>query len=325
MFPPLRMREAWNLGGLTVRQVLWRTWNKLNDNEILTRASAVAFYAMLAMVPMIALFLTVTVNFLPDLSGLNDRPAGGAGHLTVTQLRGALQNVLPEEGYRVVEDQIGRMQKEPPFGLISLGLLIALWSASSLFLAVMDALNRVAGVTETRGFIRLRITAVIMTLIQAAILLGALIAIVVGPEILEWLGFRGHLTWFAIGLQWTIVVAMVLASFALTFYVGPDAEQRWEWLTPGSILGMLVFLGFTWLFRVYIQNFSNYNKTYGSLGGVMVMLLWFWVTAVVLLTAGQMNHVIEDASPLGKNHGQKADIPAAPDLSNMTLKPMDHE
>ncbi len=124
-------------------------------------------------------------------------------------------------------------------------------------------------------------------------------------------------------IQWLVVTLMVLFSFAITFYVGPDAETRWEWITPGSLLGTLIFLGFTLLFRVYIQRFANYDKTYGSLGGVMVLLLWFWVSSLVLLTAGQMNKVIEDASPLGKGYGQKVDVEEAPDYTKMPPKPLD--
>lgn len=321
MFPSIQLKSAWNFGGLSFRQLLARTWNKLNDNEILTRAAAVSFYAMLALVPMLALILTVTAQLLPDITGRGGKSVGIA-NITVEQLQQTLRRSLPEEGYKVVGEQIERMQKEPPFTLLSIGLVIALWTSSSLFLAIIDAMNRVYGVIETRSLVKLRLVAVLMTLIQSAILLGALIAIVGGPEILQWMGYHGNMVVLATVIQFVVVYVMVLLSFALTFYVGPDADQRWEWITPGSFLGTLVFLGGTFLFRLYIQNFSNYDKTYGSLGGVMVLLFWFWVSSVVLLTAGQMNKVIEDASPLGKNYGQKADTTDAPDFSSMTPTPL---
>ncbi|MDB5350808.1 MAG: putative rane protein [Planctomycetota bacterium] len=321
MFPPLRLREAWNFGGLTLRQVLVRTWTKMNEHEIFTRAAAVSFYAMLALVPMLAIVLTALVQLLPDITGMGGKSVG-IGNITVAQLQNTLRQALPEEGYKVVEEQIKRMQKDPPFGLLSIGLIIALWTASSLYLAIIDSLNRVYGVTETRSFVKLRLVAIAMTLIQAVILLGALIAIVAGPEILRWMGFRGSVATIALGLQWVVVVVMVLLSFALTFYVGPDAQQRWEWITPGSVLGTAAFLAFTWLFRVYIQHFANYDKTYGSLGGVMVLLFWFWVSSLVLLGAAQLNKVIEDASPLGKAFGQKEDKTQPPNLSELKPQPL---
>jgi membrane protein len=321
VIPPIRLKEAWNFGGLTFRQLLVRTWKMVDSHEILTRASAVSFYAMLALVPMLALILTVTAQLLPDITGQTGKNVG-LGNITVTQLKDTMRRTLPEEGYKVVAEQIKRMQKEPPFGLLSVGLLIAMWTSSSLFLAIIDAMNRVYGVVETRSFVKLRLVAVLMTVIQGAILMGALIAIVGGPEILQWLGFRGHSATVAIGIQWVVVVLIVLLSFALTFYVGPDAQQSWEWMTPGSLLGSLVFLAFTLLFRVYIQNYANYDKTYGSLGGVVILLFWFWVSSVVLLTAGQMNKVIEDASPLGKNYGQKQDPTQPPDFAAIKPQPL---
>jgi membrane protein len=118
-------------------------------------------------------------------------------------------------------------------------------------------------------------------------------------------------------IQACVIIVMVLLSFALTFYIGPDADQKWEWITPGSIAGSIAFLACTLLFRVYVQHFTDYNKAYGSLGGVMVLLFWFWVSSVVLLTAGQLNKVIEDASPLGKNYGQKTDPTEKPDYAEM--------
>src|SRR5262249_17529149 len=110
-------------------------------------------------------------------------------------------------------------------------------------------------------------------------------------------------------------------SFALTFYVGPDAEQRWEWITPGSLLGTVVFLATSSGFRQYVQHFANYDKTYGSLGGVMVLLFWFWISSLVLLSAAQLNRVIEEASPLGKRYGQKTDPTTAPDLRAINPEP----
>jgi membrane protein len=200
--------------------------------------------------------------------------------------------------------------------------VIALWTASSLFLAIIDAMNRVYGVIESRSFLKLRLVAVVMTLLQAAILLSAAAAIVAGPEILGWMGIRGNSALIAMIVQWVVVFAMVLFSFALTFYVGPDADQKWEWISPGSVLGSILFLAFTFVFRVYVQNFGSYDKTYGSLGGVMILLLWFWVSSVVLLSAGQLNKVIENASPLGKSDGQKIDKTAPPDFAAIPPTPL---
>lgn len=320
MFPPLRLREALSLGGLSVRELAVRTWKKIVENEIMTRAAAVAFYAMLALVPFLGLILVLAVQLLPDMTGRSAK-AAGIGHLTVDQLEATLRTMFPKEAFEVVKDQIARIQDQPPVGLISLGLVITIWLASSLFVAVIDAMNRIYGVVETRPFWKLRLTAIVMTLVQAVILVGSLLVIVAWPQILGWLGLSAPAAALATAVQWVVVILMVLLSFALVFYVGPDAEQKWEWITPGSLVGTVVFLVVTFLFRVYVQNFANYNKTYGSLGGVMVLLFWFWVSSLILLSAGQMNKVIEDASPLGKSYGQKIDPTVAPDFKSMEPEP----
>ncbi len=314
MFPPLRLREALTLGGLTPKELVARTWRKMNEHEIMTRASAVSFYAMLAVVPFLAIILTIAVGLLPDLTGFTG--AKGVGDRTVVTLEATLRGFFPKDAYAIVADQITRIQKEPPVGLLSLGLIISLWTSSSLFLAIIDALNRIDGVIESRSFLKLRLVGVIMTIFQATILVGSLVLILAWPPILRWMGLSAGVAAIATAIQWAVLFVMVLISFGLTFYVGPDAESRWEWITPGSLIGTACFLLASLGFRVYIQNWTNYNKTYGSLGGVMVLLFWFWISSTVLLTAAQMNKVIEDASPLGKNFGQKVDPTTAPDLAH---------
>ncbi len=311
MSPPIRLRQAMSLGGLSIREVGLRTWRQMNENEILTRAAAVAFYAMLAVVPFLALVLTLAVQALPDI---NAGPhAQGVGQLTVGELQASLEAALPAEATKVVEDQIARIQKEPPVGLLSVGLAVTLWLASSLFLAVIDAMDRIYGVKETRSFVRLRLTAIVMTLIEAVILIGSLVAVVAWPQILGWLGLSEVAAALATAVQIAVIVIMILLSLALCLYVGPDANQRWEWITPGSLLGTLAFLGITFGFRYYVQTWGGYDKTYGSLGGVMVLLFWFWLTSVVLLVSAQMNQIIEQASPLGRSRGNRSGTPPAED------------
>lgn len=320
MFPPIRLREALSLGGLSVIELGKRVWKKIVEHEIMTRAAAVSFYAMLALVPCLALVITLTVQLLPDVTGLTG-PGAGIPNKTVVELQDTLKMLFPTEAYAVVAKQIEDIQKNPPVGLLSIGLAITLWLASSLFLAVIDAMNVIYGVVETRPFWKLRLTAIVMAIIQAIILIGSLVAIVAWPWITRWLGLSEQAAILATVVQWIAVSIMVLLSFALSFYVGPDADQKWEWITPGSLVGSIVFLIMSLLFRVYVQNFGNYDKTYGSLGGVMVLLFWFWLSSLVLLSSAEVNQVIENASSLGKNFGQKYDVPS-PDFEAMPPEPM---
>jgi membrane protein len=320
MFPPLRLRQAISLGGLTPRELAVRTWEKSIENELMTRAAAIAFYAMMALVPFLGLVITLAVHLSPTIArhgGTN----GGIGHETVSELDSTFKSFFPPEAYSILEAQISRLQSEPKVGIVSVGIIIMLWLASSLFVAIIDAMNRVYGVHETRSWLKVRLVAIAMTVTQAIILLGSLLAIVAWPQIVRLMGLSVQVAAVATLLQWVAVSLVVLLSFALAFYYGPDAEQRWEWITPGSVLGTAIFFVESLLFRAYVQHFANYDQTYGALGGVMVMMFWLWLSSLVLLATGQMNKLIEDASPLGKSIGQKVDPIKGLDLESIQPEP----
>jgi membrane protein len=320
MFPPLRLRSALSLGGLSPRELAVRTWRASDEHEIQTRAAAISFYAMLAMVPFIGVVLTLAVQLLPDLTGWASK-ADQIGSTTVEQLKSTLETTLPPEASKEIEEQITAIQQRPPVGLISIGLAITIWLASSLFVAVIDAMNRIYGVKDRRGFLKLRLIAIFMTIVQAAILVGSLLAIVGWRYVLDRLQLGDSAAVLATGALYSVVLVMVLLSFALSFFVAPDADQSWEWITPGSIAGSILFLGATLLFRIYVHNFANYDKTYGPLGGVMVLLFWFWISSLILLGAAQVNKIIEEASPLGKNYGQRTNPAEAPNFEAMKPEP----
>ena len=231
------------------------------------------------------------------------------GNLTVDELEATLKSLFPREAYVLVRDQIARIQSEPPVGLISVAVAVALWVVLSLSLTVIDALNRTFGVAETRSFVKVRLMALAMTLLQRTVLLGSLVAIVAGPQVLRALGLNpiGAVAWLATVARWIVVFVTVLMSFALTFNVGPAARQRWVWITPGTLAGTVAFLVFSYLFRVYVQYYSSYDTAYGSLGGIMVLLFWYWVVGMVLLGAAEMDRAIEAASPMSESNGQRID------------------
>jgi membrane protein len=299
-----RPRLSLSLNGLSARQLAIQTWERMEGHDAMIWAAAIAFYALFATVPLLALFLVVTVLQLPDLSGAGGRTSG-LGNQTVDQLEATLKSLFPSEAYVLVRDQIARIQSEPPVGLISVAVAVALWMVLSLSLTVIDALNRTFGVAETRPFVKLRLTALALTLLQAAVLLGSLVAIVAWPQILRALGLEpsGSVALVATVVRWIAVFLTVLLSFALTFNVGPAARQRWVWITPGTLAGSVAFLVFSYLFRVYVRDYGSYDRAYGTLGGIMVLLFWYWIVGMVLLGAAEMDRAIEAASQPGESRG----------------------
>jgi membrane protein len=287
-----------HLGGLSIREVARRTSGRINEHEILTRAAAITFYAIAALVPFLALVITLTAYLLPPpvrrAVGGTGQPAGPMDELV---------KLLPPDAASVVAREIEELQKRPPTGLISFGLLAMLWLSSSLFIAIMDAMNRILGVPEGRPWWKQRVVAVLMALSQGAILIFAFATMLAWRQILRFMGIDEATAVLVTAVHGLLVFAVFLLSFALVLYFGPDAEQCWEWITPGSLVGSIVLLVVSVLFRVYVQNWGNYSATYGSLAGSIVLMSWIWLCAVTLLTVAEMNKVIKDASPLGESCG----------------------
>lgn len=282
--------------------VIAGVWSRIQECELFTRAAAVSFYAIAALVPFLGLVLLIAARLLPDLTGFYPG-AEGVGDLTVEGLRDTVKATFPSEASGVIEREIARLQALPPTSLISAGLLITLWLSSSLFLAVIDAMNRVIGVQEDRGFWRLRLAAIALTVVQSLILVGALVVIVLWPQILSGLGFDAPVAAAATAVQWLLVSLMLVLSFAIALRFAPAGPRRWAWLTPGSAFGTLATILACVGFRFYAQNWGSYNATYGSLGGAIVLLAWMWVVSFVFLAAVAIDDVIEErraAAPAGE-------------------------
>ncbi len=290
---PTRLFSTLGFKGKDSRIVVRALWREIVDHEILTRSSAISFYAMLAFVPLIAVMFAVSIEIFQQWQLLNIQ-VDGVQHQTIATLEHSLRLVIPEEGYKVVVEQIERMESAHPVTVLSIGSLLSLWVSSSLFMAVMDALNHIYAVKEKRRYWRRRMISMVMTVVQSVILLTSLITIVAWPQILKMMGLSAAVAMVASAVHLFVAFLITVISFALTFQIGPHCEQRTAWITPGSFIGSFLFLAVSYGFRLYVQNFGAYNKVYGSLGGVMVLMLWFWVSSVVLLTAAAINKVLEE-------------------------------
>lgn len=266
-------------------------WRSIRSVDVAMRAASVSYYAMLASIPLLAIILTFSARLLPDLSMAGST---GAGDLTAHELNQALARLLPNEATSIIKQEIARIQSEPPVGLLSIGLLLTLWTASNAYSAMITAMNEIYGVRESRPFWKLRLYTLFMPVVFAVIIILALVGIVAAPSIINAL----HLDQFAgrlIGAaQWLVIYGLIILSFDLAYRMGPCSLKHAKRVTTGSIVGATIFMASSLLFQLYVQHFGSYDKVYGSLGGAIMFLVWIWVLSTCLLIGCAVNKVLED-------------------------------
>jgi membrane protein len=237
-----------------------------------------------------------------------------------------LSGIAPQSATKFIEGQllsITQSQAESAFtfGAI-ISILLALWGVSGAFRSVMEAMNVMYEVEEDRPFWKVYGLSIFMSLAVIVLLVGALVLVIFGESIgvrvadLVGLGSVFATLWSIV--QWPVVALVVLFAFALIYYFAPAAKQRFRWISPGSILAFVFWLIFSLLFSLYTSIAGSYNETYGSLAGVIVLMLYVYYSALIMLIGAEVNQVIEWHIPGGKNEGEK--IPEAdrrPDVPRM--------
>ncbi|MBX9685589.1 MAG: YihY/virulence factor BrkB family protein, partial [Candidatus Obscuribacterales bacterium] len=198
-------------------------------------------------------------------------------------------------GNQILE-QIARLQEMPTLGVLSLSIFLSTWTASSLFVEVFDALNRIYGVREHRPWWRLRLLAIMLVICQCVLIFGSLLTIVFWPQIMLWAGLSDAETSTLSLLKWFLMFCLMMLSFGLTYQFGPAVKQNKKWVSPGALFGTVVFLLASYGFRVYVQYYANYSNAYGPLGGVMMLLLWLYISSLVLLMGAEMNKLAQIAT-----------------------------
>ncbi len=293
----IRLSAAWNWGGLTARELAVRTYERIVLHETLDRAAALAFYAMLSLVPFLGFFLAIGV--------------GGRGTIS-SQLLRLSREFLPPAVDAIIADQVHKIQAASSVGLLSFSSAVLLWSASSVFVSVMDATNAAHGVRDGRPWWKRWLMAVVLTVIEAALLTGALLLIVVWPFVTGFLGLGAAASAVATVARWTAAVVALLASFAVAYYFGPDVRREWKWITPGSALGVLGLIAASVGLQLYVYYGHGISETYGALAGVILLLLWLYAAALALLVGVEIDCIIEQATQHGHKPGASAASPGRP-------------
>jgi membrane protein len=271
---------------------------------MLTHAAALSFYFLLALFPLM-LFLITILGFFAE-----------AGTELRSQLLGTLSRVVPYSASTLIYTTVDEIGQNADGSKLSFGILTALWIASSGMGAISEALNAMYGVRESRQWWKVRLASVGLTVALAVLIISALLLILYGGEIGEaitnYFNQTKDFETFWIIAQVPLVLVFVLLTFAMIYYFAPNLyDQKWYWITPGSIIGILLWLLVSFLFRIYLRYFDTYSATYGALGAVIVLMLWFYLTGVAILIGGKINAEIEGAAAEvgiagAKHHGDKA-------------------
>jgi membrane protein len=280
---------------LSWKALIKRTYNEAVNHDAQGLASQLAYYFFLALFPALLCVLAIA-SFFP-LQNFTDEVVRLLGPFAPQQMI----DVIRQEMVKIGESQNG--------GLLTIGLLGALWSSSAAMVAIVSAMNRAYDIEEGRPWWKVRLTAVVLTISLSFLIVIAFTLIVAGPEMADAIGkhlpYGFVVAWVWKIVQWPVAFAMAAFGIGLIYYFAPDAEQEWVWITPGSLFATLLWLLASLGFRYYAVNFGNYEATYGTLGGVIILMLWFFITGLVIVIGAEMNAEIEHASPWGKAPGEK--------------------
>jgi membrane protein len=296
--------SMWGFGGLTWKELGKRVWTEMNNDDVFGRAAQLSYYFLLALFPLLLVMMAFLGIFADRGTDLRNN------------LIGYLGSVMPSSAGDLVQKTVEELSNQSGAGKISIGLLATLWAASSGMGAISETLNMAYNVEESRPWWKTRLVAVGLTFALAILIVLALALLLYGFEIADAVAVRAglgeafKLAWKI--LQWPIVLFFILLAFNLIYYFAPDLKQQeWKWVTPGSIIGAAVWLLISFGFKTYLKYFNSYSATYGSLGALIIMMLWFYFTGMAILIGGEVNSEIENAAaeagePDAKEKGEKS-------------------
>jgi membrane protein len=278
--------SPWKLGGLGVVDLAKRVWSEFSEDEVADRAAALAYYFLFALFPAL-LFLTALLGLLP-IPDLMDR------------LMAYVAQAMPGDAASIIEKTLHEIVAGAGGSLLSIGVLGALWAGSNGMSSIMSALNVAYDVKETRPWWKSKLLAIGLTLGFSVFILSALVLLVFGPKIGEkvaavvGLGAVFTFVWNIVSIP--VIMILVAIGIALVYYLAPNVEQHWRWVTPGSAVALVLWLAASFALRFYVTNFANYNATYGSIGGVILLMLWLYLSGMALLLGAEVNSEIEHAA-----------------------------
>ena len=278
-----RAKAPWTIPWKGWKDIAWRVYESFNSNRLLAVAGGVVFYSLLAIFPAVAAFVSI-YGLVADASTID-------AHLSLAS------GILPSGALDLLHEQVTRIAAKGnaklSFGLV-VGLGVAIWSANAGMKAIIDALNVVYDEQEKRGFVKLNLLSLLFTLLALLALIAGLGAIVAAPALFAMAGMSKVFSVVIAVARWPLLLVLATLGLAAIYRYGPSRrEARWQWLSVGSVAAAAGWLLSSAAFSWYISNFASYNATYGSLGAAVGMMMWMWISAVVILLGAELNAEIE--------------------------------
>jgi membrane protein len=284
--------------------VLKKAVAEFQRDDVPGLAGQLAYYLILALFPFILVLVSLMGTFSsPELA---------------EEVLGYFRQVTPQQVYEIIDTYTGDIisGNNPAPGLFSIGLLITIWSASGAFAALINALNKAYDAQETRPFWKVRGIAILMTLgLSALILIGVLLMVAgypIGRAVADAFGLGDVFTLVWNIIRWPVALLFLVTVVALLYYFAPDVDQPFRWITPGGFIGVTLWVLASIGFNIYVSNFGSYDKTYGSIGAVILLLLYLYISSLVVLFGAELNATLVrikeeisgkqvlDAEPVGK-------------------------
>ena len=273
-----------------IRDTIVRTYDDIQNNHTLAMAAGLSYYFVMSLFPML-IFAAAVLAFLPipDL---------------FEQIINVMGRVVPPEGMGLVRGIVGDVITPRRGALLSVGLLGALWSMSGGFAAMIEALNVAYDVPETRSFWYTRPLAIGMALVIGVLFLGAFGVMLVGPEFGEWLSAHTSLgDWFGYAwpvIRWAIAIAFTVLGVEVVYFMAPNVKQDFKHTLPGAVVAVGGWLGLSYLLGIYFQHFANFNKTYGTLGAAVALMVWLYWSGFAILVGAELNSELMQVTGDGK-------------------------
>ena len=265
-----------------------RLREKISSDDVLGNSAQVAFYFSFALFPLLLFLMTLLGYILQDKQDLQN------------QLFQMLGEIMPSSAFELVKKTLDEVTSHASGSKLALGVITTLWSASAGVDNMRGTLNEVYDLKETRSWIRAKLTSLLLTLAIGVLILIAIGFVTYGSRYLDMI-LPFHSPYVLESLEWIVIIILLLLAFALIYNFGPNhSPMQWKWISPGAAIGVLLWLLLSGGFRLYLHYFDSYSATYGSLGAVIILMLWLYLTALVILMGGAINAILDEESGIKK-------------------------